>query len=230
MYTLDVVSTVENIIKGIKIFFFVMLYLLVKIKIMILVQPEYLPKVNYFKDLMNQNIGCKVNLKYHNSDFFDKGYLCNEDGFFFIKVPTVKKTSTEFQRDIKIDYKQNWINSHMQSLQSSYGKFPYFIFYIDYIENILKLNHTFLIDLNYDLLSLFLDLLNFDKKLSKTSSGDSLRNKNTIIHSETSLPSARNVKLMRNDFFLGKNFDYELSIVDLLFLKGPESGFYIRNF
>ena len=96
--------------------------------------------------------------------------------------------------------------------------------------NILKLNHTFLIDLNYDLLSLFLDLLNFDKKLSKTSLDDSLRYKNKIIHSETSLPSIKNVKVMRNDFFLGKNFDYKISIVDLLFLKGPESGFYIRNF
>ena len=197
---------------------------------MILVQPEYLPKVNYFKDLMNQSIGYKVNLKHDNSNFFDKSYLCNEDGFFFVKVPTVNKTRSQFQRDIKIDYRQNWINSHMQSLQSSYGKFPYYIFYIDYIMNILKLNHTFLIDLNYDLLSLFLDLLNFDKKLSKTSLDDSLRYKNKIIHSETSLPSIKNVKVMRNDFFLGKNFDYKISIVDLLFLKGPESGFYIRNF
>ena len=118
----------------------------------------------------------------------------------------------------------------MQSLQSSYGKFPYFIFYIDSIKQVLNLNHTFLVDLNYDLLSLFLDLLNFDQKLSKTTSVNSFNYKNTIFNDETSLSSIKEVDIMRKDFFLGKNFDYRISIVDLLFLKGPESGFYIRNF
>jgi hypothetical protein len=224
------VSTVEKIIKGIKIFFFVMLYLLVKIKIMILLEPEYLPRVNYFKDLSNKNIAYEVNLKFDSSKFFDKAHLCNENGFFSIRVPTIIKTNSEFQRDIKIDYKKNWINSHMQSLQSSYGKFPYFIFYIDSIKNILNRNHTYLVDLNYDLLSLFLDLLNFNQKLSKTPLVDIFSDKNTIFNTETSLSSNNDVHIMRKDFFLGKNFDYKLSILDLLFLKGPESGFYIRNF
>tara|TARA_Y100000992_G_C21262705_1_gene492173 strand:- start:469 stop:1161 length:693 start_codon:yes stop_codon:yes gene_type:complete len=230
MYTLDVVSTVEKIIKGIKIFFFVMLYLLLKIKIMILLEPEYLPRVNYFKDIANQNIRYEINLNFDRSKLFDKAYLCNENGFFSVKVPTIIKNNFKYQRDIKIDYKQNWINSHMQSLQSSYGKFPYFIFYIDSIKQVLNLNHTFLVDLNYDLLSLFLDLLNFDQKLSKTTSVNSFNYKNTIFNDETSLSSIKEVDIMRKDFFLGKNFDYKLSIVDLLFLKGPESGFHIRNF
>ncbi|MAD59089.1 MAG: hypothetical protein CMB81_02005 [Flammeovirgaceae bacterium] len=207
-----------------------MLYLLVKIKIMILLEPEYLPRVNYFKDLSNKNIAYEVNLKFDSSKFFDKAHLCNKNGFFSIRVPTIIKTNSEFQRDIKIDYKKNWINSHMQSLQSSYGKFPYFIFYIDSIKNILNRNHTYLVDLNYDLLSLFLDLLNFDQKLSKTPLVDIFSDKNTIFNTETSLSCNNDVHIMRKDFFLGKNFDYKLSVLDLLFLKGPESGFYIRNF
>ena len=230
MYTLDVVSTVEKIINGIKIFFFVMLSLLSKIKIMILLEPEYLPRVNYFRDISDKKIGYEINLKYEQSNFFDKASLCNENGLFSINVPTIFKTNVEFQRDIKIDYKQNWINSHKQSLQSSYGKFPYFIFYIDSIKHILELKHSYLIDLNYDLLSLFLDLLNFDQKPSKKTSYDICNDKNTISNADNSLSTTKDVDLMRKNFFLGKNFDYKLSIVDLLFLKGPESGFYIRNF
>ena len=42
--------------------------------------------------------------------------------------------------------------------------------------------------------------------------------------------SVDNIVKMRDDFLLGKNFDYSLSVVDLLFLKGPETGYYIRNF
>ena len=39
-----------------------------------------------------------------------------------------------------------------------------------------------------------------------------------------------NIKDIRENFFRGKVFDYEICVIDLLFLKGPESGYYIRNF
>ena len=37
-------------------------------------------------------------------------------------------------------------------------------------------------------------------------------------------------KECRKNLFLGKKFDYKLSVIDLLFVKGPESGFFINNF
>ena len=48
--------------------------------------------------------------------------------------------------------------------------------------------------------------------------------------SNNSLMSVDNIVKMRDDFLLGKNFDYRLSVVDLLFLKGPETGYYIKTF
>ena len=41
---------------------------------------------------------------------------------------------------------------------------------------------------------------------------------------------SNDINRIRDDFFLGKNFDYSYSVIDLLFLRGPESGFLIRNF
>ena len=41
---------------------------------------------------------------------------------------------------------------------------------------------------------------------------------------------ANDINKIRNDFILGKNFDYRYSVIDLLFLRGPESGYLIRNF
>ena len=38
------------------------------------------------------------------------------------------------------------------------------------------------------------------------------------------------IKSIEKTFFFGKKFDYKLSVIDLLFLKGPESGFFINNF
>ena len=45
-----------------------------------------------------------------------------------------------------------------------------------------------------------------------------------------SIASANNIDLKRNNLFLGKEFDYDYSVIDLIFLKGPESGYFIRNF
>ena len=38
------------------------------------------------------------------------------------------------------------------------------------------------------------------------------------------------IKIKRENVFLGKKFDYNLSVIDLLFLKGPESGFLLIIF
>lgn len=197
---------------------------------MIFVQPAYLPSVNYFKDFNDNDLVYNINLGLDESDYFDETYMSNENGVFKVKVPTTNKNKSKFQRDIKIDYNNNWINSHTHSLQSAYGKFPYFIFYLDPILNVLKTNHKFMIDLNYDLLSLFLELLNYDQKPLKNTSDNIINNKKTILKSNNSLMIVDNIVKMRDDFLLGKNFDYRLSVVDLLFLKGPETGYYIRNF
>ena len=102
---------------------------------MIFVQPAYLPSVNYFKDFNDNDLVYNINLGLDEYDYFDETYMSNENGVFKVKVPTTNKNKSKFQRDIKIDYKTNWIKSHTHSFQSAYGKFPYFIFYLELNRN-----------------------------------------------------------------------------------------------
>ena len=94
----------------------------------------------------------------------------------------------------------------------------------------IQVRHNFLIDLNYDLLTLIIKLLNFKNKIVEY---DVNKLKNNKYQSEgilnDILPNDKNKKWKKNEF-LGKKFDYKLSVIDLLFLKGPESGFFINNF
>ena len=76
---------------------------------MILVQPAYLPSVNYFKDFNDNDLVYDINLKLDESDYFDETCMSNENGVFKVKVPTTNKNKSNFQRDIKIDYRTNWI-------------------------------------------------------------------------------------------------------------------------
>ena len=197
---------------------------------MILVEPQYLPSVNYFNNILNGEILFDTNSDYINQYAFNHSRISNDVKSFDIKVPIINYETGCKLKDIKIDNTKNWINSHTQSIQSSYGKYPYFLFYNDEIINVLKRRHNYLIDLNYDLLTHLLKILNYDNKIRIIEDDNSkiidLRSRKIQFPNQQS----NDINRIRDDFFLGKNFDYSYSVIDLLFLRGPESGFLIRNF
>ena len=79
-------------------------------------------------------------------------------------------------------------------------------------------------------MTLIIKLLNFKNKIVEY---DVNKLKNNKYQSEGILNDIllndKNKEWKKNEF-LGKKFDCRLSVIDLLFLKGPESGFFINNF
>ena len=197
---------------------------------MILVQPQYFPTVNFFKKFENNKIFIDYNSDYSQFLNINKTRIVNLSNTFEMEVPLVFNSKDIKIKELKIDHKRNWINSHIQSIQSSYGKFPYYIYYIDDIIKVLKLRHNFLIDLNYDLLTLLYKFLNFEKKIQKFQNKYNLEDIIKVYNHYNSNIEKNNIEEERNNLFLGKKFDYSYSVIDLIFLKGPESGYFIRNF
>ena len=82
-------------------------------------------------------------------------------------------------------------------------------------------------------MTLFIKLLNFKNKIVEY---DVNNLKNNKYQSEGKLydilldDNNDYDKEYRKNIFFGKKFDCRLSVIDLLFLKGPESGFFINNF
>ena len=197
---------------------------------MILVDPEYLPSVNYFRLFKDNNIVLDYEGKYNNQSQLTKTWIFGNDKLFSLDIPIKNKSKNNLIKDLRIDYTKNWINKHSQSIQSSYGKYPYYIYYKDLILDKIKVRQNFLIDLNYDLLTLLIKLLNFENKIIESSSINLKNNKNESASTRKNNFLDENNNKFRKNLFLGKKFDYKVSVIDLLFLKGPESGFFINNF
>lgn len=197
---------------------------------MILVQPQYLPTVNFFKKLKDNKIFVDFNSDYSHFLNINKTKIVNRSNAFEMEVPLIFSSKDIKIKELKIDHNKNWINGHFQSIQSSYGRFPYYIYYVDEIIKILKLRHNFLIDLNYDLLTLFCQFLDFENKIEKFQNKNNLEGVIEVYNHYNSFSKKEDVDQKRNNFFLGKKFDYDYSVIDLIFLKGPESGYFIRNF
>ena len=200
---------------------------------MILVELQYFPSINYFKSITKNDILINLDSLYTRKSYRNRTIINGNNGSFNLIVPTIKNKISKKYVDIKIDYSQNWINHHLQSMQSSYGKTPYFLFYKDLITKVLKLRHIFLFDLNYDLLTLFFKLLNFENNFRKEKElilnglkFDDLTHLSRINNdNEINLTSN---KIYYNNYF-GKNFDINVSILDLLFMKGPETRYFLNS-
>ena len=200
---------------------------------MILVELQYFPSINYFKSITKNDILINLDSLYTRKSYRNRTIIIGNNGPFNLIVPTIKNKYSKKYVDIKIDYSQNWINHHLQSMQSSYGKTPYFLFYKDLITKVLKLRHICLFDLNYDLLTLFFKLLNFENNFRKEKllilnglKFDDLTHLSRINNdNEINLTSN---KIYYNNYF-GKNFDTNVSILDLLFMKGPETRYFLNS-
>ncbi len=197
---------------------------------MILVQPEYLPSVNFFKNFIDGTIYFDLESEFLPNSNLHSTNIVNEKHSFDLKVPLLNHKKNCKIKDVLIDQNKNWVNSHLQSIQSSYGKYPYYIYYIDQLSEIFKIRHNFLVDLNCDLLTLIFRFLDFNISLERLESKNQ-RNQPVLINfSYNKKDNIEIVEKKRDNFFLGKKFDYSYSIIDLIFLKGPESGFLIKNF
>ena len=200
---------------------------------MILVELQYFPSINYFKSINKNDILINLDSLYTRKSYRNRTIINGNNGSFNLIVPTIKNKISKKYVDIKIDHSQNWINQHLQSMQSSYGKTPYFLFYKDLITQVLKLRHIFLFDLNYDLLTLFFKLLNFENNFRKEKElilngfkFDDLTHLSNI-NNDNEIILTSNKIYYNNNF--GKNFDTNVSILDLLFMKGPETRYFLNS-
>ncbi len=74
-------------------------------------------------------------------------------GASWLTVPVLKKGRYgQVIKDVKIDYTCDWRRKHLKTIERSYAKAPYFESCFEKVRSIYKKKHTFLIDLNLEII------------------------------------------------------------------------------
>ncbi len=196
----------------------------------VLCEAMYFGPIPFYRELSKAEIlELEQKENYNKSSYRNRMEIATSNGKLVLSIP-LKKGKHQGQpiRDVQIDNHYHWKNQHWKSLQTAYSKSPYFEFYIHLFQPLFdnSKTHKYLWDFNLDCFEQLLASLPIPVQIKTSRS--------------FTQPDADHIKDFRNKF-LPKNIhqynalQYEqifedrtgfiphLSILDLLFCKGPES-------
>lgn len=199
---------------------------------MILLHPTYFsPIIQYV------GISKASKIIFENEDNFQKQtyrnrcYINTANGKHLLNVPIQhNKNVKQKTKDVKIDYKDDWNKLHLKTLETAYNSSPFFEFYIDDLLPIFEKQTTFLLDLNLKCHNFIMDALQIEIPSIKTDEYHKevdfldLR-KLAIAKSENQFQLERYIQV----FDTNNGFISNLSILDLLFMEGPNALNYLEN-
>jgi hypothetical protein len=168
---------------------------------------------------------------YTKQTYRNRCNLYGANGLLTLSIPVHKQHGHKtFTRDIRIDDSRKWQKLHWKGIESAYMHSPFFEFYMDEIRDFLVKRHTFLIDLNTEILEYLLESLEIGG--GYTLSGEYLEMGNEevkdlrdSIHPKRS--AAEDPEFLAKPYsqvFIDRyGFLENLSILDLLFNEGPNA-------
>ena len=128
--------------------------------------------------------------------------------------------------EIKISYSEDWQKIHWKSIESAYNSSPFFEFYKNKLKPYYFNEEIYLIDFNKKIQFEILKMIN-EKIEHKTSSKYNENGK--FIDLRNSEFKSKIIEKYDQVFIEKHGFISNLSILDLLFNKGPETSDYLHN-
>ena len=166
---------------------------------------------------------------YNKSSYRNRMEIATSNGKLTLSIPLTKgKHQGQAIRDVQIDNHYPWQSQHWKSLQTAYSKSPFFEYYAYQFANLYAPSNTyeFLWDFNLACMKQIMSCLSISVNVTATSNYANTPSKNTTDIRNTILP--KNIhhqpNLTYEQIFEDRTgFIPHLSILDLLFCKGPES-------
>lgn len=199
---------------------------------MVLLQPTYFsPIIQYVALAQLSNIIFEIEDNFQKQTFRNRCYVYTSQGKQLLNVPIQhNKGEKQKTKDVKIDYKENWQKLHLKTLQTGYRSSPFFEFYIDDLMPIFTKKYTYLLDLNLQCNQLILNALQLETSLKKTTAFNIYFEGKDLRYLAVDKQAKQYELAPYFQVFCDRHgFISNLSILDLLFMEGPNSLNYLEN-
>ena len=191
--------------------------------------PTYFSPISQYSEIVKSNsVVFEMEDNFQKQSYRNRCYIYNSNGKQLLNIPVKDKYKGSSQRkktkDLLVDNDALWQDHHLKSLQTAYRTSPFYEFYEDDLLSIFTKKYTFIQDVNIDTFLFISDALQISQQYSKTE-------EYIVKTTEKDLRELSDVKkqpqkLVDNyvQMFDDKHgFIPDLSILDLLFMEGPNA-------
>ena len=134
-------------------------------------QPNYIPWIGYFHKIAHSDrfvIFDDIQFP-RGKDFIFRNKIKTENGSKWLSIPIKNKSKLVNINDVEINNDVEWSKKHINSIYSNYHKTEFFEDYFEKIESILNKKWKLLIDLNWEINTKILELLQINTKIVRSS-------------------------------------------------------------
>ncbi|MCA6068396.1 WbqC family protein [Chryseobacterium sp. RG1] len=197
----------------------------------VLLPVFYLPPISWFSVLLNpeNEIVFEQFENFPKQTYRNRANIYGANGKLSLIIP-INHNGSRALKDIEISYREDWRSLHWKSIKTAYQSSPYFEFYEDKIRKIFDLKEKYLLDFNLKALEILQQILKIEKAHSLNA--EYIKNPEEVNFREkfsAKQPSEFEMDEYYQTFTDKLGFIQDLSILDLICNKGPESMTYIRN-
>ena len=197
----------------------------------ILLPIFYLPPISWFAVFLKDEneVVLEQFENFPKQTYRNRANIYGANGRLSLIIPT-RHTGKRVMKEAEISHRENWQQLHWKSIKTAYQSSPYFEFYEEKLEKIFEFKTDSLIKFNLNALKIIQDIL-------KTEKAYSLNNDYVKIPLEENyrekFSAKKETEFEMEEYYqtfsdkLG--FEKDLSILDLICNKGPETLTYLKN-
>ena len=191
----------------------------------------YLPPISWFSLFLDENIEAEFE-QYENfpkQTYRNRANIFGANGKLSLIIP-IQHDGKRVMKDIQVSQAENWKNLHWKSIKNAYQSSPYFEYYEDKLKAIFENEESSILKFNVNAIQILLKILKSEKaydlntQYSEKPEAIDFRNKFSA-----KSPEKYNFEEYYQTFSDKLGFLEDLSIIDLICNKGPESATYLKN-
>lgn len=197
----------------------------------ILLPIFYLPPISWFAVFLKEEneIVFEQYENFPKQTYRNRANIYGANGRLSLIIP-INHSGERVMKEIKVSHRENWQKLHWKSIKTAYQSSPYFEFYEDRLQKIFEFETDSLIQFNLNALKIVLDILKTEKAYSlnigyvKIPLEENYREKFSA-KKESDIEMEEYYQTFTDKM----GFMKDLSILDLICNKGPETLTYLKN-